>query len=186
MIPAATLVLALASAAFASPLVSRENEVYKPVEITNMEMSCVKTAPTDPLFACTLTYDLNDPNAAAAKPSIKPKAACTHRWNWDGQATEKGSQNTYTSSTLECYSDGVARNVKSGLLHFSSPSDIKLTLLSSYYKDGETKSFRSLYYNSVSVRPLQSTEDTELSKTWKDAQIFENPDVSVYDPPTTN
>ncbi|PHH49067.1 hypothetical protein CFIMG_008023RA00001, partial [Ceratocystis fimbriata CBS 114723] len=54
MISTTTLVLALASAAFASPLVARTGEKVKPLEVSDMEVSCVKTAPSDPLFHCTL------------------------------------------------------------------------------------------------------------------------------------
>ncbi|KKF92039.1 hypothetical protein CFO_g5609 [Ceratocystis platani] len=135
MISTTTLVLALASTAFASPLVARTGEEVKPLEVSDMEVSCVKTAPSDPLFSCTLKYDLNDPNVIDANPSIRPKATCTHHWNWDGKTAENGLENSYETSTLECFSDGVGRNIRSGLYQFSSPTNIQLTLHSSYYKD---------------------------------------------------
>ncbi|KAL2885568.1 hypothetical protein HOO65_070030 [Ceratocystis lukuohia] len=185
MISTTTLVLALASTAFASPLVARTGEEVKPLEVSDMEVSCVKTAPSDPLFYCTLQYDLNDPNVIDAKPSIRPKATCTHHWNWDGKTAENGLENSYETSTLECFSDGVGRNIRSGLYHFSSPTDIQLTLHSSYYKDYDAKLFMNLYYAHVTVAALKCTEDSEMSKTWsyKSVQTFENPSVFSY-PPT--
>ncbi|KAL1893677.1 hypothetical protein Cpir12675_004024 [Ceratocystis pirilliformis] len=185
MIPIATLALALASTAFASPLVTRTGEDIKPLEISNMEVSCVKTAPSDSLFHCTLNYDMNDPNVIDAKPSIKPKATCTHHWDWDGQTAEKGPQNSYTPSALECYSDGISRTIRSGLYHFSSPADIQLTLHSSYYKDLEAKLFVNLFYQHVTVAALESVQDTEMSKIWsyRSVQRFESPNVFLY--PTT-
>ncbi|KAL1899754.1 hypothetical protein Cpir12675_001256 [Ceratocystis pirilliformis] len=187
MIPATTLILALASAAFASP-VSRATEDYMPLEISEMEMSCAKTAPADLLFACTLNYNLRDPNAEAANPSVNPKVTCTHRWNWDGQTAEKGPLNTYTHSTLECYSDGNGRNVKSSLYKFTGPENIQLSFLSSYYKNYETKSFRNLFFEHVNIEALTPAEDSELLKTWSlmQTQTFQDPSVTAYDPPTNS
>ncbi|KAL2888500.1 hypothetical protein HOO65_030001 [Ceratocystis lukuohia] len=203
MISTTTLVLALASTAFASPLVARTGEEVKPLEVSDMEVSCVKTAPSDPLFSCTLKFqshfyiykpiltialfpdDLNDPNVIDANPSIRPKATCTHHWNWDGKTAENGLENSFETSTLECFSDGVGRNIRSGLYHFSSPTDIQLTLHSSYYKDYDAKLFMNLYYDHVAVAPLKCTKDSEISKIWsyESVQTFENPSVFSY-PPT--